>query len=489
MLLNISSRIIINLLLADIDKFFINTYKNPTIAFSPFMSLERDLNDYDKVLFIILNCSYKSLKITLLTKNFNSDDSMKLKNYIRVNTHPSEIILSTLFKDRFKISITTEIESNNEKNNYGMMRRIDLSVIDDNRELLLSLIIPYQFLRLFSKKLKPEADHDEIESEIRQFFKNPVNIFPNLKTILYTFSDMELQNLLNQLQKSNLLTIYQICLVVLSIPEYSLRLKKNLSTNTVRDVIKMMKRIKQSRAITKRDLIEGIYSIEESIFFLMRGGADFSYSSFLSYTQKTLERISNIESLLLKDFYQWIEEIEGNGLLYKTLSRTEEMTIARSLSDDHENIEAILKKHISERRLKAIRTLLNNDTVSFMDRIVAQSDLIANYRKLKLKRLNLGDESFEYLLRRFTRPYDYINLLFSVGWFVLSTALKGTKMKRHDKLLQAIPRPASYLIEDVLSGVINPNIIHDEIQIKRARSICVKAIISLYEDGLIHLSD
>jgi hypothetical protein len=489
MLLNISSRIIINLLLNDIDEFFINTYKNPKIAYSPFMSLERDFNEYDKVLSMILNCSHKSFKITLLTKNFNSDDFIQLNNYIRANTNSSEIILSTLFKDRFKISITPEIESSKEKNNDENMKRIDLSVIDENCELFLSIIIPYKFLRLFSKKIKPEADHEVIESEIRQFFKNPVNIFPNLKMILDTFSDIELQNLLNQLQKSNLLTLYQICLVVLSIPEYSLRLKKNLSTNTVHDVIRMMKRIKQSRAITKRDLIEGIYSIEEAIFFLMRGGVDFSYSSFLSETQKTLERISNIESLLLKDFYQWIEEIEENGLLYKTLSRTRELTIARSISADYVKSETILKKHISERRLKAIRTLLKNDTVSFMDRIVAQSDLIANYRKLKLKRLNLGDESFEYLLRRFTRPYDYSNLLFSVGWFVLSTALKGTKMKKHDKLLQAIPRPASYLIEDVLRGVINPNIIHDEIQIKRARSICVKAIISLYEEGLIHLSD
>lgn len=488
MLLNISSRIIINLLLNDIDEFFINTYNKPIIAISPFMPLEPSLYNQDHIQDMTITCSYKSFRISLLTKNFNPDDSIKLKSYLLSNTYTTEIILSTLFKDRFKI-ITSETESSNEKNNYDKMKRIDLSIIDEKRELFLSLLIPFKFLRLFSKKIKPETDHEEIENEIRRFFKNPVNVFPNLKIILETFSDIELQKLLNQLQKRNLLTTYQICLIVLSFPENSLRVKKNLSTNTVRDVIEMMEGIKKSRAITKRDLIEGIYSIEEAIFFLMRGGADFSYSVFLSETQKTLERISNIEMLLLKDFHQWLEEIEENGLLYKTLSLTAELTIARSISADYEKHESTLKKHISDRRLKAIQALIKNDTISFMDSITARSDLIANYRKLKTKRLNLGDESFEYLLRRFTRPYDYSNLLFSVGWFVLSTALKATKLKKIDTLLHAIPRPASYLIEDVLRGIINPNIIHDDIQIKRARSICVKTIILLYEEGLIHLSD
>ena len=487
MLLNISSRIIINLLLNNIDEFFINICNKPRIAISPFMPFEHALDDQDHLLNMAITCSYKSFRVFLFAKNLNPDESVKLKGYLHANTYTTEIILSTIFKDRFKI-IATEADSS-ERINYDTMKRIDLSIIDEERELFLSLLIPFQFLRLFSKKIKSETEHEDIDAEIRRFFKNPVNIFPNVKMILESFSDIELQRLLNQLQKRNLLTTYQICLIVLSFPENSLRVKKNLSTNTVRDVIEMMDRIKKSRGLTKRDLIEGIYSIEESIFFLMRGGADFSYSAFLSETQKTLERISNIEMLLLKDFQRWLEEIEEDGLLYKTLSLTAESTIARSISADYEKFEGILKKHISERRLKAIHTLIKNDTISFMDGITARSDMIVNYRKLKIKKFNLGDESFEYLLRRFTRPYDYSNLLFSVGWFVLSTALKGTRLKTIDTLLHAIPRPARYLIEDVLRGLINPNIIHDEIQIKRARSICVRAIIVLYEEGLIHLSD
>jgi hypothetical protein len=71
---------------------------------------------------------------------------------------------------------------------------------------------------------------------------------------------------------------------------------------------------------------------------------------------------------------------------------------------------------------------------------------------------------------------------------VFSTALKGINNIIQQRVLQKIYPAAQVLIEDVLRGVVNPNILHDEIQIKKAETICVKRIFSLYENGIITLS-
>jgi hypothetical protein len=77
-------------------------------------------------------------------------------------------------------------------------------------------------------------------------------------------------------------------------------------------------------------------------------------------------------------------------------------------------------------------------------------------------------------------------LLFGVGWFTLSTALKNINRKNILYLIDKFPSGAKYLIIDVLEGIVNPNIIHDEMQIKKARTICVSEMLSLYEDGIIN---
>jgi hypothetical protein len=56
-----------------------------------------------------------------------------------------------------------------------------------------------------------------------------------------------------------------------------------------------------------------------------------------------------------------------------------------------------------------------------------------------------------------------------------------------DRVLSGINHPASVLIKGVISGTINPDIIHDEIQVSRARNECVRVILELYEDGIIEM--
>ena len=488
MILNISSTILKNLLFGDLDTFFNKKYNKPRIAISPIITQCGEMNEFRRSFTLHITSSIKSFTISLYTKNITPIEEDALYKYLNPKIHHTEIIFSMLFKYQYNIKFTRfEIGSNCIINNLEKCKRIDMSIITDDREVLLSILIPDQFIKLFVKRIDSNASTEEIESGIRNYFKNPMNIFPNLKIILESFSDRELQNLLYQLQKNSLLSVYQICLIVFSFPENSLKLKKNLSTNTVRDVTAMMKNLKSHSVIKTRDLVGGIYSIEEAIFFLMRDGADFNYSFFLSKLQKSMDLLSSIEVLLIKDFQQWLIEMKDSGLLYKTLSITNELVIAQSLSDTPDTYYPIIKGHTSERRLNEIRAIIDKEQVSPMDRIYSQARLIANYKRVKMKKLNLGDESFSYLLRRFTQPSDYSNLLFAVGWFVLSTSCKGMEIKRIKNIMSSIPIPARYLIEDVIKGILNPNIFHDEMQIRNARSICVKAIISLYEDGVIHL--
>lgn len=136
--------------------------------------------------------------------------------------------------------------------------------------------------------------------------------------------------------------------------------------------------------------------------------------------------------------------------------------------------------------MKEISALLENN-ITKNEIVTSQVSFITGYRKLKMERTGSGHESFEYLLLSFIDPGDYRYLLIEAGWFNLSTALKGVKKKIVLKILDVITIPASYLVEDVLNGIINTNIIHDEIQINRARGQCVRCIISLYEDGVIKL--
>ncbi len=488
MLLNSAARILKNLLLTGIDDLLLSVYNRPTIAISPIATHDNLFHAQEQLAVITLTSYTKKYPVVLSGKNFLDDEIIQLCNHLESNIHQTELLFSILFKKKHSILIETETDNDRSLLSENNWKRIDISILTEEREIFLTIAFPLSLLQLFSRKITVSTDSDTIDSELRGYFANPINLFPSLKTILETFSDIELQTLLNQLQKRNLLTVYQICLIVLAIPEHSLRLKRNLSTNTVHDVMDFMTKIKKIGFIRRRDLVEGIYSIEEAIYFLMRGNEDIGYSKFLSQIQDVLKTLSSLELLLVKDFSQWLDEIDKNGLLYKTLTTTSESIIAQSISSDWNRYKAILGQYISERKLSSIHALIQNKTISFSEVLSSQATLVRNYRKIRIHALNLGYESFDYLLSLFTRPYDYSHLLLKVGWFVLSTSLKGMKKKKTVKLLEALPKPARYIIEDVLRGVINPNIIHDELQIRRARSLCVKSILLLYEDGVIHLS-
>ncbi len=495
MILNISSRILLNIILPEIEIFFNSLYESPSIAVSPVMNYQNKFFNYNYTCMLKISAGKKTFLIDIFSENYSGENIKLFNEWLQSRLYNIKAVLNILLNRNFNIELVTSKKEITKKEGIESKarKRIDLSIKAKKNNAGLFLIIPFDFLRLFAKRIDENSENNFIEDGIVEFFINPYNMFPHLKTILETFNDMELQKLLYKLQNKNLLTTYQICLLVMSYPEHSLRIKRNISKNTIEDVTFMINRLTESKKITKRDLIEGIYSIEEAIYMLMKNDEDISFSRFLSQIQKRLNIILKVQKLLAKDFSHWIKEISDSDLLYQTISITKDTDISRSISDKPDVYYDILIKYISKRKLKTIQTMIEEKGVSFTERIESQYNFISNYRKIKIKRLNPGPDSFKIMLSKIRGTDTIKYILLGVGWFVLSTALKSKKPKKQNEKRKIInmfndaPLGARYLIIDVLQGIVNPNIIHDEIQINNARKKCVKEITSLYEEGIISL--
>lgn len=491
MILNLAPRIIKNLLLPDIDEFLARSFKGSTMAISPVMEYDQDDNSLNPADIIEFHNDSASYYFIIYTNNFLQEEIKELKSFINSIIPSVHIILGMLFSR--KVSLKSGDRSENSETLRLQLKkrdyyRIDIAISLDDDQKQISLIIPMNFLKLFSSKMIRGMDTEFLENEIINFFQYPLNYYPRFINIIESFDDLEIQNLLYLLQKKNLLSIYQMCLLITAFPNKALSFKHNLSTANIHEITSMMKTLSSPNIIGKRDIAEGIYSVEEAIFRLMKSGIDFSYSKFLAEMQKIIITASVIEVFHNKSFYEWFEEIHKSGLLNQTLAVTGEMDIAKAIFGDAEKFLPLLRKNLTSVRVKEIIVICRDLHISFMKRINAQYEFINNYRKIKIQKRKHSHEGLEYLLLTFERDDDYNRLLLDVGWFVLSTALKGMNKVIQQRILPKIYTPAQILIEDVLRGVVNPNILHDEIQIKKAEAICAERIFSLYEDGIIHLS-
>ena len=488
-MLNFASRVLKLLFFQDLEKFFQEQFNRNACALSPLREPADNAPLPSAEYILIITNPARKFHIRICCLNFPLNAVKAFGAYMITTLHHLELVLSILFNYRYSAALHEgNCRDIGDANHGDDMLHMEIALpSEDNSGAELHIGFPACFFRLFSPELTGHVSPETAEEKIVSFFRDPSHLFPGISMILETFSDSELQKLLFQLQKRNLLTPYQICLVLMACPEKALRLKKNISRNTIHDVTAMMRRFSGSGSIQKRDIMGGLYSIEEAVYFLVREGADFSYSAFLRNLQHVVSTVSRVELLMLRSFREWLTVMEEDSLLYATLSSIPETETARSISDDPARYLPLLRRYISARKVADISRLPEGRTVSFTERITAQAAMIHQYRKLRAERRNLGDESFEYLLRRFSSPGEYRHLLFAAGWFPLSTALKGLPRSRVKSVLENLPRPARYLIEDVLKGIVNPDIIHDEMQIHSARRLCVNAIIMLSEDGIIRL--
>ena len=484
MIFNLPSRIILNILFKDIISFLCQLFHIDHVAVSPVLtgSAEKHTIKHE----LILKTAYHEYHIYIDSSSFNQQENKHFQSFLKNSLSRLSMISRILLKKEFLTQLAQSPGTIDLNQQYCEII-LEMPSVGENCHV--SLLIPVTFLKLISPEIIDSVSPAEIEDAITAHFKNPGWILPDLESLIISLNEKELSQLFNMLQKNNLLSIYQIFLLITAFPQYSLKIKNSLSHNTVQDVL-AFKKYSHTMKINRRDLAGGIYSIEESLYQLMKNDNNeiFSYSRFLSDIKNFVKNILNSELLLSKDFSSWLEEMVNNNLLYKTISVTHEETTARAFSQGYAIYKELLLNHISEKKINSIEYYVNKN-ISFSQTMEARIALILTYRKLKFKRLKSNYDSLDYMITRFMNKSDYMYLLLSAGWFVLSTALKGVKKSNAQVVIKNLPRSAQYLIEDVLKGIINPNILQDEMQINKAKEICVKEIQILHDEGFILLSD
>lgn len=306
---------------------------------------------------------------------------------------------------------------------------------------------------------------------------------PDFRIVSTSLEQAEFEKLLNHLQKKNLLTPYQIFLLTLGFPELSGFIKGSLSKNSIENVLALKKTAGKLK-LGKRDIIGGIYSIEESLFLIMKDSEDLEYSLFMKRLQRLISFTRNLIALSRKGFREHISELIKEKLLLPVLSTIEDRILGMAFSMDPDHSFELAKSGLSDRKQRYIAGHMRNE-YPFIDVLAARAFVLKQYRSIKIRKTGTGEERFEYLLSCFKGTEDYQNLLLAVGWFQISTAMKGSNPGIVNKLTSPLPEGARILIEDVLSGTINPNIIHDECRVKKAKKACVEAILDLYAEGTI----
>ena len=438
---------------------------------------------------MILTADGSTQEVRLFHSGFDTERMRSIERFTESLEKTVKFRAGLVFKRRFSVNVSNEkgkLLGHSPPSADARYAVIHFVLVNDANTVEFSIYVPLLLLALLSTGILAAEDGDFIESVMNAVFREPFLSFPDLPVILDSFEESELQRLFSHLMQNRLLSIYQLCLIILALPDYAIRVKHSLSTNNVREVAGMMRKLQENRSVKRRDLIVGVYSVEDAVYRLMKKGGDFRYSLYLRELRSQAAAMEACEVLLARDFSQWLSIMDEDGLLYHTLAALPEKTLSVAFTGNRINYESVLRRHLSSRRVNDIFNI-GDIPSSFDEQTSSRLSLISEYRSQRVKRRNWGAESFEHVLRGITEPGAFRRLLLETGWFALSTALKNIRPEMVKTVTDLLPRPAGYLIEDVLRNVINPNIIHDELQVNQARALCVRAAISLYEDGLIAL--
>ena len=432
-----------------------------------------------------------TINLPVYTDNLQGTLRSELHGYLEQSRYDREVILSLLRKRHFTSPVTSHgkhCECHRQFNMDGEQALLlTFSIVDNLETGSVHIYLPWPFTRLITSQNAVRAGVSP-EDAMKTFFRNTANIFPSLQLLLTLFTDEELQQLLYHLHTRNLLSTYQLCLMVRAFPSHALRVKHNLSRNVAGDVIDMMAVLERGSGISRRDMQAGVYSIEEALFMLLRQGEPVAYSRFLDRMQKTLTWIRCYELLEEKPFTVWLQEMQNEGLLYETTSILPDHVLGSAVRSTDEDMIQLLQKGISSRKLDDIISYSCTDRSPSASSL-ARCQVIRTYRYLRLTRTaaNRPGLNFIKIINDLLEPRDIRHVLYDTGWFVLSTALKGIPSRTVNMYMHHLPSGARYLIEDVLKGILNPNILHDESQIRQARDTCASRIIQMHEDGIIRL--
>jgi hypothetical protein len=398
----------------------------------------------------------------------------------------------TLKKNINKTGFLLRVLSGKEIKKISISRDEDLQDIcykyyisfhSEKHEHNVEVIIESRFLNILYPPLKSSKVHDNIIEEISPFFEKPDLLWPSLEAVVESLPRVELSGLLNSMIQRSDITPYQTGAVITLYPHLKDKILSALSKNIQKDVEFAINRYKGINSITKTDGICALYTVEEALKKLLLEGGE-KYSDELVYISQIFRKIKRYSHIQKKDFMEMIDQIEKNRIMEKVIPLCKDIVLSRAFSSP-ESGKDILKKYIPEKRINEIFEL--GEKITLEQRIEAEIEFIKACRKVSIMSGQRGHESFSFLIASMNGKDDFYRLLSETGWYTLSTALKGTDIKIIKKVTDNLPHVPSAIIKDILKGRLNPDIVHDEKQIFRARKITVEKILSLYSDCLINL--
>lgn len=411
----------------------------------------------------------------------DADDYWKkeFESSIREILKESAFILQLISGREIKeISLAGNHKKEDKINPY----QITVGLRDDENEILLIITIPGRFFNILIPSLDTSYPQEKITEFLISFFKKPDILYPSIEILLSKLNSGELSGLLDLLKRNNRLSDYQLVLLINGFPEYSLKIKNALSKNRQESLREELKKYKGK--INKEDIACGIYSVEEGIFQAFQKEKNYIADHFRIFSS-LIKKITDYELYTRKSWQEWIAEMEEKKLLYKTILKCSDQTLLTAFFDYSEEKYPFFKNSFSPARISEIFCGINNRLSG--SQAEAGISMIKIYRKLSAEVFRYDHEDFSYIIASVKNNKDFEIIVRNTGWYVLSTALKQCSRKLADRVLSGINYPASELIKGTLSGTINPDIIHDEIQVNRARNESVRVILELYKDGLIEL--
>lgn len=468
-------RLITELVLPGINDYF--SRKNFHLSCSQIIPAS---NPCKPDLTVIIERLKETLKIKIEISGGSEGDGRKILEAIQEAVKGAPFVLQ-LFSGR-EIRGAHVSSDGPDTDGTTDLYQFTIALRKEDYEIFLTVNLHGRFFNILIPSLDTSYVHENIADSLIPFFKRPDILYPSIEMLLSRLGCSDLSSLFDLLRRNNRLSDYQLVLLINGYPEHSLKIKDSLSKNRQESLREELKKYRGK--VTREDISCGIYSIEESLGQVLKKEKNYIADHFRIFSS-LIRRITDYELYTRKSWDQWIAEMDQKNLLYKTILKCSDRVLRYAFTGYTEKRYPFFMKYFTAERINEIFADQSAELPGSLSD--ARASVIKCYRNFAAEAFRFNHEDFTYILASVKNDPDFEIIVRNTGWFILSTALKQCGKKLQDRATGSINRPASALIRGVISGTINPDIIHDEVQVNRARSESVRIILQLFEDGLIEL--
>ncbi len=466
------SRLLTNLLLPGLEEHL----DSRIVALSPLVPSDPHDPFAPPVFIISIASERRRLSVTLAADGLSGETLTKLSGF----AGPLEKAVSLLLCIAFGMPATVRVLTAPAYAEPVASYIMDMSISDG---ACLRLVIPFDFFELFLPAQYRDEGPERIGEGIIEYFLATRTCFPRIGPLIESLPPRELEALFHTLRGR--LSAYQVLLLFRAFPEYEDRLCASLPDALVREAhdLAAVRRLR----ITRRDLAGGVYSVDEELHRLALSAEAPGVFAPMRGIRAVILDLRLARSLPDGDFWSLCESSGRDGSLYEALGLCGERTAGIALAGAPPSCIEALRTCVSGRTVEALVNPAGG-TASATELSGSRVRFASAVRKARVRRFASGRTDISFLLSRLAETRDYDALLVDAGWFLIATALKGVGTGTRRRLLAGVVPPARCLIEDVLAGTINPDILHDELQVRRAGEELSARVLALYERGAIRFS-